>query len=278
MADRADPAQDLLDRVGQQSGVGAELLPLAGVLGEGEEAAADRVAGRLVARLDQQLAVREELFGGQRLPVELAGDEPLTRSSRGSLPALARPAARSRRAARPGPPNVWPGVSPARRYSGSSLPMISLVQRNSSSQSPRAHRGSSRSLRAGTARRCARRSRARRGAGGRGGVDDLGRDAFDVALRSRTARGLNRGREPAHGSVPRRVEHDDHLGPVHRRAGGAQCDAWRGREPHGLLRDLDDVGVLRDRPERLEAGRVDVRDRILVAQTRPDVVRIASAR
>ena len=32
---------------------------------------------------------------------------------------------------------VWPGVSPGRRYSGSSLPITSLVQRNSSSQSAR---------------------------------------------------------------------------------------------------------------------------------------------
>ena len=62
VADRADPAQDLLDRVGQQLGLRAQLLPLVAVLAEGEQAAADRVARRLVAGLDEQLAVRDELL------------------------------------------------------------------------------------------------------------------------------------------------------------------------------------------------------------------------
>ena len=58
VADRADPAQDLLDRVGQQLGSVAQLLPLVRVLAEREQAAADRVARGLVAGLDEQLAVR----------------------------------------------------------------------------------------------------------------------------------------------------------------------------------------------------------------------------
>ena len=62
VADRCDPAQDLLDRVREQIGLGAELLPLLGVLAEREQPAADRVARRLVAGLDEQLAVPDELL------------------------------------------------------------------------------------------------------------------------------------------------------------------------------------------------------------------------
>ena len=58
VADRADPAQDLLHGVGQQLGAAAQLLPLAAVLAEGEQTPADRVARGLVARLDEELAVR----------------------------------------------------------------------------------------------------------------------------------------------------------------------------------------------------------------------------
>ena len=41
-----------------------------------------------------------------------------------------------------------------------------------------------------------------------------------------------------------------------------------------LLRNLDDVGVLRDRPEGRVARRLQLVDRRLVAKPRPDVVRI----
>ncbi len=75
VADRAGPAQDLLDGVGQQVGIGAQLLPLVAVLAEREQPAADRVARRLVARLDEELAVRDELLLGERRPVDLAADQ-----------------------------------------------------------------------------------------------------------------------------------------------------------------------------------------------------------
>ena len=42
---------------------------------EREQPAADRVAGGLVAGFDDQLAVREELQLGERLAVDLGGDE-----------------------------------------------------------------------------------------------------------------------------------------------------------------------------------------------------------
>ena len=60
---------------GSSSGCARSCLPLAGVLGEGEQAAADRVARGLVARLDEQLAVGDELLLGERLPVDLALDQ-----------------------------------------------------------------------------------------------------------------------------------------------------------------------------------------------------------
>ena len=88
VADRADPAQDLLDRVGQQLGTVAQLLPLVAVLGEREQPAADRVARGLVARLDEELAVRDELLLGERLR---------RRSRPGSARSPGRPAGSLRR-------------------------------------------------------------------------------------------------------------------------------------------------------------------------------------
>ena len=73
---------------GSSSGCVAQLLPLVAVLGEGEQPAADRVARGLVARLDEQLAVRDELLLGERLR---------RRSRRGSARSPDRPAGSARR-------------------------------------------------------------------------------------------------------------------------------------------------------------------------------------
>ena len=67
-----DPAQDLLDRVGQQLGPRPQLVPLVAVLREGEQPAADGVARRLVAGLDEQFTVRDQLLVGERLAVDFA--------------------------------------------------------------------------------------------------------------------------------------------------------------------------------------------------------------
>ena len=72
VADRRDPTKDLLDGVGQEVGMGPQLLPLIGELAEGLHAAGDGVAGRLVARLDQELAVGDQLLAGQGHSVDLA--------------------------------------------------------------------------------------------------------------------------------------------------------------------------------------------------------------
>ncbi len=85
--------------------------------------------------------------------------------------------------------------------------------------------------------------------------------------------------DAAHRRVLRRVEQHEDLGRRHRpRAGAGERDALRAREAQRLRRDLQDVGVLRDRPERLVAGRLDARDRRLGAQPRPHVVRIPARR
>src|SRR6185437_7279469 len=62
------------------------------------------------------------------------------------------------------------------------------------------------------------------------------------------------------------------------RALSYQCDPLRAREPLGLSGDLEDVRVLRDRPERLVAVGLQARDRGLGAQLRPHRVRVAVAR
>ena len=100
VADRAHPAQDLLDRVGQQLGIVPELLPLGAVLAEREQPAADRVARRLVAGLDEQLAVREQLLVGERLTVDRAADQLAHEIVLRVAPALLDEPAEIRRAAR----------------------------------------------------------------------------------------------------------------------------------------------------------------------------------
>ena len=57
---------------GSSSGCGPQLFPLVGELAEGLHTAGDGVTGRLVARLDQQLAVGDQLLLGQGRTVDLA--------------------------------------------------------------------------------------------------------------------------------------------------------------------------------------------------------------
>jgi hypothetical protein len=52
-------------------------------------------------------------------------------------------------------------------------------------------------------------------------------------------------------------------------------EARRVQEELGLLADLDDVGVLGDRPERLDVGAVVPEDRCVAAEPRPFRVWIA---
>ena len=64
------PAQDLLDRGRQERGIGGEPGALGGVLAEGEHAAGDGIAGRLVAGEDEQVAEVEDLLIGQRFAID----------------------------------------------------------------------------------------------------------------------------------------------------------------------------------------------------------------
>src|SRR6202044_1487606 len=62
------PADDFLNRAGRvRRRIALPQRPLAGELGQGEQAVRDRVAGGLVARADQQDKERRELVGGQVL-------------------------------------------------------------------------------------------------------------------------------------------------------------------------------------------------------------------
>ena len=75
VADRRDPAQDLLHRVGQQLRTVTQLLPLGPVLAECEQTPGDRVARGLVARFDEELAVQDELLVGEGRSVDLASGQ-----------------------------------------------------------------------------------------------------------------------------------------------------------------------------------------------------------
>ena len=116
---------------------------------------------------------------------------------------------------------VWPGDSPGRRYSGSSLPITSLVHRKSSPQSslgtPRIHAIDREREWRGDALDEVERTL---GVRGRRFVEDLERDPLDVVAPSpHGPRREARVRDLAHRTVPRRVEHHDHLrrpSPEHR--------------------------------------------------------------
>ncbi len=73
--------------------------------------------------------------------------------------------------------------------------------------------------------------------------------------------GKPRVRGATHGSMARRIEHHHQVRGRHDLPGAMERDSLRAREAQGLLRELLDVGVLRDGPERLEAIRGEVRDR-----------------
>ena len=73
--DRRDPAHDLLHCRPDQRRIGAELLELARVLDQREQAAGRGVAGGLVARHHQQDEVRQELPLGDGLPHHFGGGE-----------------------------------------------------------------------------------------------------------------------------------------------------------------------------------------------------------
>ena len=60
--------------------------------------------------------------------------------------------------------------------------------------------------------------------------------------------------------------------------GAPQRDALRAREEHRLLRDLEDVGVLRDRPERFVPLRREAGHGSLGSQARPQIVGIPGTR
>ena len=56
-------------------GIGLPQRPLVGVLGEGQQPVADGVAGRLVPGHDQEDEEGGHLGGGERLAVDVGGDE-----------------------------------------------------------------------------------------------------------------------------------------------------------------------------------------------------------
>src|SRR5262245_37870988 len=280
MRDRADPAQDLLHGVGQELRMCAQLLPLAAVLAEGEQPPADRVPRGLVARLDRELARGEDLVVTERRSVDRGADqlahEIVLRVAAAlldqtievgmQLPARAPDGLAGRLAGAPVLRIVLADhlVRPAEEQ-------LPVSRRNA--EAPGDHRDGER--RGDTLDEVAL------GQGIPGGrpVENLDRDAFDVRdLRPLRPRRESTARDAAHGTVPRGIERDDHLGRRHHRVGAAQDDPVRAREAQRLRRDLDDVGVLRDRPERSVPGRREIRHRRLRPQPCPHLVRIAPPR
>ena len=280
VADRADPPQDLLHRIGHQLGTGAQLLPLGRMLAERQQTAADGVAGGLVARLDQQLAVEDELLPGERPAVDLGVDQVAHQVVLRGAPALLdQPVEVGVHLA------ARPFDRPARRLARP--PVLGVVLTDHLVRPPEQQRpvltGHAEERRdhrqregAGDALdevELARRARRRRS------VEDVDGDALELrTLPAHAARRETGVGGPPQGPVPRRIDHHDQVGGWHDDSGPAQVDPLGAREAQRLLGDLHDVGVLGDRPEGLVPLRREVGDGRLGPQSRPHLVRIPVAR
>ncbi len=250
------------------------------MLAEGEQTPADGVARGLVARLDQELAVGEELLLGERHTVDLAANELADQIVLGVASALLDQTLEVsvQLAARAPEGLTGPlagaselGIVVADHLVGRAVQQLPVVTRHA--EAPGDH---------GERERCrdALDEVALAGcAPGRCRVEDLDRDALEILASS--AHGIRRevpARNAAHRHVSRRIEQNNHLRHLdHRCIGAAERDPLRAREAQWLRRDLHDVGVLRDRPERFVPGRFDARDRCLGPQPRPRLVRVAVA-
>ena len=269
---------------GSSSGCARSFSHSLAVLAEREQPAADRVARRLVAGLDEQLAVRRRAARSVSGAPSIAAADQLAHEIVAAGRAGARSISRSKYACSSPRARliVWPGrlarsavlgvvladhlVGPAEQQ----LPVVARHaedpgdhrererRRDALDEVELARRRPSAPRRRGSRPRCARRRR----------------------WRARTAlRREARVRDAAHRPVLRRVEHHDHLRRRHRRrAARASVIPCALENRSGCAAISQDVGVLRDRPERLVAGRLDVRDRRLGAQPRPHLVRIPAAR
>src|SRR5262245_17498488 len=279
VTDRADPPQDLLDGVRQQLAAAPELLPLLRMLAEREQASADGVAGGLVAGLDEELAVQGELQAGERTAVDLGVDQLADQVVVRVVPALLDQAVEIGvhltagtldRLARglAGPPVL--GVLLADHLVRPAEQQIPVVPGNPQHGGDHGEREGS-----GDALDEVELATAPRG---RGVVEDLLRDALDVgAPPPDAARREPRVRGTAHRRVARRIEHDQQVGRGNDLTTAMEGDPLRAREEQRLLGDLHDVGMLRDRPERLVPVGSEVRDRRLGTKPRPHLVRVAPA-
>ena len=280
--DRRDVAQHLFDRAGEELGIALQALPLVAVLVEREQAAADRVAGGLVAGFDDELAVRQELHLGERLAVDLGGDElahdVVARLAPVPLDQLGEIGVHLDAGAAQGLPGALARTAELGIVLADDLVRPSeqqLTVLGGHAEEPRDHRN------AGEARRRAARSRTRSPPAAASAIPSSTSSASRSmsSLRALIARGVRRRIATRRsGTVTRGIEGDDHLDRLAGRGLRADHQPVLVRVPDRLRRDVEDVGVLRDRPERLVALGFEPRDRRLRAQLRPHVVGVAHVR
>ena len=285
VVDGRGPAHDLVGRGADQRGVAPELLELGGVLEEGAQARRDRVPRGVVAGHHDQEVERVELELRRRIAVGKLG----VREHRAEV--LARVAA----------PVLHHLVEVLEGLGDEGEPLLRRVARElevrildaevlvGDLQHPLLALARDAEHLGDHAQRLERGHVAHEVAAAPAAVsgqlvEDLGRDLFEALLepRDRTRREPVRN-EPPVVAMLGRVHVDEHAQgrrllqavaarTLHLRE---QDEAARAAEDLRLLRDLDDVGVLGDRPERLVAGWLHPVHRRLAAQPAPRLVRVA---
>src|SRR5262245_14996100 len=280
--DRRRPAHDLLDGGGQELRPALELAELARVLDEGEHAAARRVAGGLVPGDHDDQAPGEYVHLRQGLAVDPGLREERDQVvGRIALPLLdelreVQEELRHRLAPRLLARLALALVLRVRGADGAVGPVEEQVPVGlRDAEEPRDHRDRERRrdlLHEVALARVAPLDQP---------VDDLCCDRLDLAMPAlERARREALGDELAVDPVLRRIHLDqagreDLLDALLRLVADHEAPAVH--EALGLLRDLDHVGLLRDRPEGDPLGLLPPVHRVLAPQARPDRVGIAVA-
>jgi hypothetical protein len=282
VVDRRGPANDLLDRRLDQLRILLELLELVGILEEGAHAADQRVLGRVVSGAEGDQVVADGLHHAHRLVVDRAVGEQAREVVAGVRAAVLDDL-------------VEELVELETELEGGLLPILACALQVGVVEGEELVRESE-----DVGLALPRHAEHGREDAERVGGGDVVREvalplagfAGELVHELPGARvddvveGLDRPRREdgagdlAIAAMLGRIHLDDHAHGAETLGALAQAllafveqdDAARRRELVGLLRDLADVGVLGDRPEGLEAGRLAAVHGGLGAEPRPEIV------
>ncbi len=275
---RRRPAHDLFHRRVDQPGIALELLPLGRMLDESQQAAGGRVARGLVAGHHQQEIVRQHLELRYRLAIDLAvGDDAGDVVGRVLHPfhhhvgeILEQPQPRTIHRLLRARPGLELGVAAANRLVGPSEELFPILVRNAQQLGDHGERILRRYLGVEVALVAPGHV-----------VEHLARNPLDLRLqRLHLARRKTAAQDRAIVAVFRRI-HVEQMAERRRRTAlepvlvDKHQQAGTVEEQPRLLGNLNDVGVLGDRPKWVGLWVLVPENRFVLAQIRPLAMRIA---